>query len=315
MTLTLVNTLMLGGFVAGPGIARVTGGWWQGYQRWRADRAAAQQRAAVQQKFLADYQACLNASASPTQVVYEEDPTRAAAMLKGGNDYVGIPSSNYVYFPPAPWQVPIVLKSTGLAAGPLSNRQCTIAFLHSRKAPNDIERLVCVEFLAQETMRKTSDGPDTRYYHLKNDRIFTTRAYDPAPDGTLHVANSRSLTILQPPDHNPFVVWNKAASWESGRIEPHLRDVMRVFAGQPDPNDASHFTIGYELDGAPGVIDGWLVNDQTVVLEPRLGRIISQDSLGRQRNWDPYADPPATRPADPNLLVPAIPPRPRNTAP
>src|SRR5689334_20431880 len=50
MTLTLINTLMLGGFGAGPGIARMTSGWWQDYQRWRADRQAAQQRAAVQQK-------------------------------------------------------------------------------------------------------------------------------------------------------------------------------------------------------------------------------------------------------------------------
>src|SRR6059058_2181032 len=69
MTLTLINTLMLGGFVAGPGIAHMTGGWWQGYQRWRADRQTAQQHAAVLQKFSADYQACLGTIASPTQVV------------------------------------------------------------------------------------------------------------------------------------------------------------------------------------------------------------------------------------------------------
>src|SRR5260221_8900939 len=55
MALTLINTLMLGAFVAGPGIARVTGGWWQDYKRWQADRVAARQRAQAQQKFAAEY--------------------------------------------------------------------------------------------------------------------------------------------------------------------------------------------------------------------------------------------------------------------
>jgi hypothetical protein len=31
---------------------------------------------------------------------------------------------------------------------------------------------------------------------------------------------------------------------------------IRFFAGQPDPNDPSHFTLRYELSGQPGIIDG-----------------------------------------------------------
>jgi hypothetical protein len=304
---------MLGGFVAGPGIARMTSGWWQDYQRWRADRQAAQQRAAVQQKFAANLQACLATIASPTQIVYEEDPTRAAALLKRGTDYVSvaISTSSYVYFPPAPWQVPVFLKNAGPAAQLRSGSDSTIAFLHGRKTPDGAQRLVWVNFQASEQMRITSQDPATRYYHLRNDRIFFASAYDPAAASTLHVENSRSLLIGHPPgDRDPFVVWHKGDSWESGRIEPHLQNIMRIFSGQPDPKDESHFTIGYELDGTPGVIDGWLLSDQTVVLEPRAGRITSQDNLARQRIWDPYADPPTTRPADPNLLVPMIPQRP-----
>lgn len=38
----------------------------------------------------------------------------------------------------------------------------------------------------------------------------------------------------------------------------------RVFAGQPDPLDPSHFTIDYEHNGTAGVIDGWLMSDNTV---------------------------------------------------
>jgi len=157
-----------------------------------------------------------------------------------------------------------------------------------------------------------SEAPaTTRYYNLRNDRIFTAHAYDPAANGTLHVENSRSLLILQPLDRQTLVVWHKGDSWESGRIEPHLSNVMRIFSGQPDPKDESHFTISYELDGNPGVIDGWLLRDQTVALQPRTGGITSQDNQGRRRVWNPYAAPPTTRPADPNLLVPVIPQRPR----
>ena len=53
-------------------------------------------------------------------------------------------------------------------------------------------------------------------------------------------------------------------------------DRVRVFAGQPDPNDASHFTIAYEVNGTPGVIDGWLLEDDTVQLHPRAGRRTSK---------------------------------------
>src|SRR5258706_15070322 len=57
--LTIVNTVMLFLFVAGPGISRVTSGWWQDYKRWQSDRLAAQQKAQAQQKFAADFQAAL----------------------------------------------------------------------------------------------------------------------------------------------------------------------------------------------------------------------------------------------------------------
>jgi hypothetical protein len=36
---------------------------------------------------------------------------------------------------------------------------------------------------------------------------------------------------------------------------------VRFFAGQRDPNDASHFTIAYQYDGRAGIFDGWLLPD------------------------------------------------------
>ena len=48
---------------------------------------------------------------------------------------------------------------------------------------------------------------------------------------------------------------------------------IRIYAGQPDPVDHSHFTMKYEIDNFPGTlygtIDGWLQNDDTVKMQFR----------------------------------------------
>ncbi len=46
---------------------------------------------------------------------------------------------------------------------------------------------------------------------------------------------------------------------------------LRLFAGQPDPDDPTHFTITWELPGEPdgrGILDGW-VREGSVRLEKR----------------------------------------------
>jgi hypothetical protein len=42
-----------------------------------------------------------------------------------------------------------------------------------------------------------------------------------------------------------------------------------VFAGQPDPSDPAHFTIGYQIWGQQDVLDGRLQDDDQVTLLPR----------------------------------------------
>lgn len=49
------------------------------------------------------------------------------------------------------------------------------------------------------------------------------------------------------------------------------KGTLRFFAGQPDPTDDSHFTIGYEIGGRGGTIDGWLRAHQTLDLRVRDG--------------------------------------------
>ena len=51
---------------------------------------------------------------------------------------------------------------------------------------------------------------------------------------------------------------------------------LRFYAGQPDPNDSSHFTIAYQLDGRAGTIDGWMRNEG-LELKPREGALVFEN--------------------------------------
>lgn len=54
----------------------------------------------------------------------------------------------------------------------------------------------------------------------------------------------------------------------------------RIYAGQPDPNDESHFTMKYEFDDSlpAGVIHGWLRDNDTVDLEVQEGPLAEKES-------------------------------------
>lgn len=46
---------------------------------------------------------------------------------------------------------------------------------------------------------------------------------------------------------------------------------IRVYAGQPDSADESHFTIRYEINNKNDIIDGYLQDDGSVTLACRAG--------------------------------------------
>jgi hypothetical protein len=48
-------------------------------------------------------------------------------------------------------------------------------------------------------------------------------------------------------------------------------DAVRYYAGQPDPGDESHFTIDFDLGARHGVIDGWLRGDDHIEMAVRPG--------------------------------------------
>lgn len=45
--------------------------------------------------------------------------------------------------------------------------------------------------------------------------------------------------------------------------------VNRIFAGQADPADPTHFTIRYEAEGQQRVLDGWLQDDDSLKFQDR----------------------------------------------
>jgi hypothetical protein len=59
--------------------------------------------------------------------------------------------------------------------------------------------------------------------------------------------------------------------------------------------------VDYVLDGRPGVIDGWLQNDDRVRIEPREGakRLVQMDGRAGNEYWNPHAAVPATQATQP----------------
>lgn len=63
-----------------------------------------------------------------------------------------------------------------------------------------------------------------------------------------------------PPRRLPCTWRNYILFRRINRADPEVR----LYAGQPDPDDASHFTIGYALGESRGSVDGWLLDDDTL---------------------------------------------------
>jgi hypothetical protein len=49
----------------------------------------------------------------------------------------------------------------------------------------------------------------------------------------------------------------------------NIDDADTLGDGQPDPTDASHFTIACQRHGESKIIDGWMMPDDTIKLELR----------------------------------------------
>lgn len=152
--------------------------------------------------------------------------------------YTALPGSE-ANFIPEPWNNYYTLLSP---PGAQSNGT---AFLHERTSPIGHRRLVAVDSGAM------SRGRDALGI------FFVARVFIPG-------------TLVKSPVEIPI-------GFEQCRME--ARAGLRIQAGQIDPSDPSHFTIEVQSPDAKGavskiIIDGWLRDDDSVLLEPRAAVLI-----------------------------------------
>jgi hypothetical protein len=168
----------------------------------------------------------LRFSQPPGKVVYEEDPAAVAQLLKS-NEYhrVSGDSSGIVGAAYSPAIYHELLRGFSW-----TKPQSPLLFMHERQSPSGVKRLVVVNCTFVRVWGAERMVPSWEIWNVDfrhSDPPSFVRSHDSST--YLRLLNARSL---------------------------------RLFAGQADPNDLSHFTIAYSYDHQNGTIDGNLVDGQ-----------------------------------------------------
>ena len=291
VALTLFNTIALAWFAFGPNSSQFIQAQWQQWQAKRAERAALRQ-------VVADQRPCLDfVMPQQPQLIYEEDPAAALKLTSGDGAYEPVRMRvDNLLATTAPWAAParrvgvpaewttFATKSNNVENGVGHAVDMPVVFLGARTAKGGETRLVVVQFDSRPRLDAGAPSLDLL-------RMDSTRR--------LHVSTFRPGTRSQRPRRtesatlNLFLPPTAARVNESGTTWVITRPaLMTVFTGQADPNDPSHFTIPYCVNGQPGVIDGWL-QPGGPLLKPRSGQAVN--FAGSERGWN-LAIPPGTRP-------------------
>jgi hypothetical protein len=158
------------------------------------------------------------------QVVYERGPG-AAALLATSHEYLALASPSNQ---PAPvGREPACLTSYQQGVGTPSPGG-GVLFMHTLRVPSGADRLVIVR------SNFSHDTPPMFIHGFDLEVSLTELATwkSPPKDVTGAMAIDVMSSILQAPPR------------------------MRIFAGQPDPADPTHFTIRYEFNGKRFIADG-----------------------------------------------------------
>ncbi|MDQ3441781.1 MAG: hypothetical protein M3478_15675 [Planctomycetota bacterium] len=263
LILLVINTLMLGWFVVGPRASTFAQQQWR---QWQAKREARQ----VRQQMVALQQQCLTHTFPQATVVLEEDPDQVKRLIVDGA-YVPVELENSSdiadWVPPAQiGRSPAAWRSftaTGAIEKLTVSPQLPVVFLHERTSPGGKRLLVVVHLLADQRFSGSNAHGEIRIETRR--RLLATTIEPGTPDAAPVRRDSRELSLRLPP--------SDATVYASPRKTIRRGRSVRIFAGEVDPDDASHFTIRYDVGGTPGVIDGWL-HDDGVLLKPRAGQPI-----------------------------------------
>jgi hypothetical protein len=188
-------------------------------------------------------QVCLNYAAPAYQVVYEEQPDLVKLHLGQGGDWVDLSRAANRCGVPASGRVPVCWSALSrMSNAPPLAPAAAIVFLHERRTPTGRPELVVVAYDGQMRLPWATPGGWT-ISSIGLSASVKSPAVRGSPLPPWHGAARRL-------DAEPFVAMYR----------------LRLFAGQPDAVDPTHFTIRYELDGPPastgpgpaGTIDGWV---------------------------------------------------------
>jgi hypothetical protein len=184
---------------------------------------------------------CLRYEPPAAAVLFEADPTRAAALKRQSVDYVATPNPiGAAYFHPLCLRqlestrsiTPVVQMTIGstMVFGPVT------LFVHELKSPLGKRRLVVVEGATHGNL-----------YGLAHD--LGCRVYEPA--GICSALKLKSIQFAGP--------WG-------GPYDPAPLGI-----GHPDPKDPSHFTLPYSYGKDSGTLDAYLSDDELIHFTRRDG--------------------------------------------
>jgi hypothetical protein len=168
---------------------------------------------------------CLTFTAPPGQIAYDETPDAAALLNRPGYRQVGVGARTGARL--IGWQPVEFTQFWPLVRHPTAKGNGAVLFLGERVSPKGNRRLV---YLAGDPLSMSSAG-----------RLVPFEAYE-VELGT----------------------WNTNPIPRNGLAQIMIEfseirgQPLRIYAGQPDPKDPSHFTIDYEIAGRRGTIDGYL---------------------------------------------------------
>ena len=212
-------------------------------------RAAAAAYLQRQQRAAAWYAQSLNFSLPPSQMAWEDDAARHGPWNWDLNLYETRPSGTGLRCP-----APVAAMMRELNINDY-RRPGTTVFAHGRTprgAGPSSAQLVLIEF-----------------HGAHFNRPFKLDAPTWAFSGTCFLPSGRGTIDMH--------TWGDIEVDVSLLGGAHAHGV-RLFAGQPDPLDGSHFTIRYETDLGPGTLYGWLLSDGHLWLEVRDGPALPDDA-------------------------------------
>jgi hypothetical protein len=187
---------------------------------------------------------CLHYSPPADQVVYDENPTTSAALLRYAVRYIA-DTRNDVRRTPIALLQPSQWSNAARSATPSLRVHGATVFMHERTAADGHSRLVVLQYSPTTLVPAFSPYTDLKITLLEASRLHGT------------------LAEIEPDAEPP----RKLLAHD---LNASTRD-LRIFAGQADGDDRSHFTIEYELNGQRGTLDGWLENDDTINIKLRSG--------------------------------------------